>query len=93
MNTKLLPAILALVAGFITCVMSFVQNVDIDIFTKRFIVVCVVFFVIGMIIRIVIDMNFKEMATEDGPEKMEKEESEFEESDKDEKEEVMDSED
>ncbi|MBO5302631.1 MAG: hypothetical protein J6A92_01115 [Lachnospiraceae bacterium] len=79
MNTKPLPAILALVAGFLTCIMSFVQNVDLVIFAKRFIVVCIVFFVIGMVIRIVIDMNFKEKNEEEVSEDLQMEETETEE--------------
>ena len=79
MNTKPLPAILALVAGFLTCIMSFVQNVDLVIFAKRFIVVCIVFFVIGMVIRIVIDMNFKEKNEEKVSEDLQMEETETEE--------------
>lgn len=64
MNTKPLPAILALIAGFVTCIISFVQGVDVTVFAKRFIIVCLVFFVLGVIISIVIHMNFKEMDTD-----------------------------
>lgn len=64
MNTKPIPAVLALIAGFVTCIMSFVQHADITVFAKRFIIVCVVFFIVGYIVRIVLDMNFKEMAEE-----------------------------
>lgn len=64
MNTKQIPAILALIAGFVTCIMSFVQGVDIVVFAKRFIIVCIIFFVIGTIISVVIYMNFKDMPTE-----------------------------
>ncbi len=62
MNTKSIPAVLALIAGFVTCIMSFVQHVDTVVFAKRFIIVCVVFFAIGTVIRVIIHMNFKEMA-------------------------------
>lgn len=61
MNTKTLPAILALIAGFVTCIMSFAQGVDITVFAKRFIIVCIVFFVLGVIISVIINMNFKDM--------------------------------
>lgn len=60
MNTKQIPAILALAAGFFTCIMSFVQGVDITVFAKRFIIVCIVFFVIGTVARILIEVNFQE---------------------------------
>lgn len=65
MNTKSLPAVLALIAGFVTCVMSFVQHVDTVIFARRFISACLIFFVIGIVISVVINMNFKEMAEEE----------------------------
>lgn len=61
MNTKPIPALLALFAGFVTCIMSFVQHVDIVVFAKRFIIVCVIFFIIGMIARILIELNFKDI--------------------------------
>ena len=65
MNTKSIPACLALVAGFVTCLISFIQGVDIVDFAKRFIVVCLIFFVIGTIASVIINMNFKEMAAEE----------------------------
>lgn len=65
MNTKMIPAVLALIAGFVTCVMSFAQHVDTVIFAKRFVIVCIIFYIIGMITRIIIDMNFKEMKEEE----------------------------
>ena len=61
MNTKPIPALLALIAGFVTCIMSFVQHVDIVVFAKRFVIVCVIFFIIGMIARILIEVNFKDL--------------------------------
>lgn len=61
MNTKPIPAILALLAGFFTCIMSFVQGVDITVFAKRFIIVCIVFFIIGMAARLIIEMNFRDI--------------------------------
>lgn len=61
MNTKPIPALLALFAGFVTCVMSFAQHVDIVVFAKRFVIVCVIFFIIGMIARILIELNFKDI--------------------------------
>lgn len=64
MNTKSLPACLALVAGFVTCVLSFIQHVDTVVFAKRFILVCIIFFVIGTVASVVINMNFKDMASD-----------------------------
>lgn len=64
MNTKSIPACLALLAGFVTCIMSFVQHVDTVVFAKRFIIVCIVFFAIGTVASIIINMNFKDMAAD-----------------------------
>lgn len=64
MNTKSIPAVLALIAGFVTCIMSFVQGVDTVVFAKRFIIVCIVFFAIGTVASIIINMNFKDMAVD-----------------------------
>ena len=68
MNTKSLPACLALVAGFVTCVISFAQHVDTVVFAKRFIIVCLIFFIIGTVASVVINMNFKAMEEEAAPE-------------------------
>ena len=65
MNTKPIPAVLALIAGFVTCIMSFIQGVDVVVFAKRFVLVCLIFYVIGTVICVVINMNFKEMAKDD----------------------------
>ena len=65
MNTKSMPAILALIAGFITCIISFIQRVDTVVFAKKFIIVCIIFFAIGTVIRIVIQMCFKDISPEE----------------------------
>ncbi len=65
MNTKPIPAVLALIAGFVTCVISFVQHVDTVVFARKFVLVCIVFFAIGMVIHLLIQMNFKETISED----------------------------
>lgn len=77
MNTKSLPAVLALIAGFATCIMSFVQHVDTVVFAKRFVIVCIIFFAIGTVASVVIRMNFKDMSEE----KEEQEEQEQQEED------------
>lgn len=72
MNTKSLPAVLALIAGFATCIMSFIQHVDTVIFAKRFVIVCIIFFAIGTVISIIINMNFKDMSEDkENPDKAE----------------------
>lgn len=80
MNTKSLPAVLALIAGFATCIMSFIQHVDTVVFAKRFVIVCIIFFAIGTVASVIINMNFKEMSDEEAASE-EKEESSEEEDD------------
>jgi hypothetical protein len=82
MNTKSLPAVLALIAGFATCIMSFVQHVDTVVFAKRFIIICIIFFAIGTVISVIIQMNFKDMSDD----KTESEENENSEEDSEAKE-------
>ena len=74
MNTKSLPAVLALVAGFVTCIMSFVQRVDSVVFAKRFIIVCIIFFAIGTVASIIIRMNFKNAEEEEDSKEQDSEE-------------------
>jgi len=68
MNTKSIPACLALVGGFVTCIISFMQHVDTVVFAKRFIIVCIIFFVIGTVASVIININFKDMEEEAEPE-------------------------
>jgi len=82
MNTKPIPAVLALIAGFVTCVISFVQHVDTVVFAKRFIIICIIFFAIGTVISVIIQMNFKDMSDD----KTESEENENSEEDSEAKE-------
>lgn len=79
MNIKSMPAVLALIAGFVTCIICFVQRVDTVVFAKKFIIVCIIFFAIGTVIRIVIQMNFKDLASEEEETAMEGEASDEEE--------------
>lgn len=75
MNTKSLPAVLALIAGFATCIMSFVQHVDTVVFAKRFVIVCIIFFAIGTVASVVIRMNFKDMSEEKEEQEQQEEDS------------------
>ena len=81
MNTKPIPAILALIAGFVTCVISFVQHVDTVVFARKFVLVCIIFFAIGMVIHILIQINFKQATSDEDEELEEGEESESEDED------------
>ena len=74
MKTKGIPAVVMLLAGFVTCIIGIVQHMETMVFTKTLLAVLVIFYVLGCIVKLVLDKNFKEM---DEPEK-EQEESEEE---------------
>lgn len=77
MKTKQIPAILMLVAALVTCIMSFLDQISMVQFLIRLCIVLVVFFVLGEVIRYVIDRNFPpEEAQEEEQEETQDEEAE-----------------
>ncbi|MCR4781970.1 MAG: hypothetical protein K5851_04400 [Lachnospiraceae bacterium] len=58
-NTKPLPIAICLLASGIACVISIIQGVDFGVFVKRFALVALIFYVLGVIVRVVIDRTFK----------------------------------
>jgi hypothetical protein len=58
-NTKPLPIIICLLASGIACVISILQGVDFGIFVRRFALTALVFYLLGVIVRVVIDRTFK----------------------------------
>ena len=85
MKTKPIPAIVMLVAGLVVCIAGMAG------FVKMLLVVLIVFYIIGGIVKLLIDKNFKDMEEEttDGEETPaeaeEKEEPEQESDEQDEK--------
>ncbi len=59
MKTKGIPAVVMLLAGFVTCIIGIVQHMETD--------------VLGCIVKLVLDKNFKEM---DEPEENQEESGE-----------------
>ncbi len=59
MKVKAIPAIITLVAGLITCVISIINQVNLEDFLKRLCVVIVIFFILGSIIKSIIEHNFR----------------------------------
>ena len=58
MKTKLIPAILMLVAGAMACVLGFVYRYESTQFFTMVFTVLVVFYMLGWIVKIIIDKNF-----------------------------------
>lgn len=94
MKTKPIPAIVMLVAGLVVCIAGMAGHMETGRFVKMLLVVLIVFYIIGGIVKLLIDKNFKDMEedTTDGEEtpaeaeeKEEKEEPEQESDEQDEK--------
>lgn len=65
MKTKTLPVILMLVAGAIACVLGFVYHYETTDFFAMVLVVLIVFYMLGCIVKGIIDKNFSDFAKED----------------------------
>ena len=61
MKTKGIPAVVMLLAGFVTCIIGIVQHMETDVFIKTLLAVLIIFYVLGCIVKLVLDKNFKEM--------------------------------
>lgn len=68
MKTKPIPALITLTAGFITCIVSFLNQVSMGTFVKNLCLVVVIFFVLGNVIRFVIERNFRDQVEEQAEE-------------------------
>ena len=68
MKTKGIPAVVMLLAGFVTCIIGIVQHMETDVFIKTLLAVLIIFYLLGCI-----DKNFKEM---DEPEENQEESGE-----------------
>lgn len=71
MKTKTIPALITLTAGLITCIVSFLSNVSMEKFVASLFLTVLIFFMLGSVIKLVLDRNFPPE-----PEEMEAEENE-----------------
>ncbi len=60
MKTNSVPSIIMLLAGLIYCLISISQGTDLMEFTVRLLAVLVIFYIIGSIVKVIIDINFKD---------------------------------
>ena len=58
MKTKSIPAIIMLVAGAMACVLGFVYRYESTQFFTMVFTVLIVFYMLGCIVKIIIDKNF-----------------------------------
>ena len=61
MKTKSIPVIIMLLAGFLACIYGIINHTEIITFVWTLLLVMIVFYVLGFVIKIVIDKNFKDM--------------------------------
>ena len=64
MKTKQVPAIVMLLAGLLTCVISIVQHMEFGKFVKTLFIVVICFYILGCIVKMILDKNFAEMQEE-----------------------------
>ena len=48
MKTKGIPAVVMLLAGFVTCIIGIVQHMETDVFIKTLLAVLIIFYVLGV---------------------------------------------
>lgn len=65
MKTKTVPAIIMLTGGFITCVIGIINQQDTTTFVRNLLIVLVIFYIFGCVVKIVLDKNFPEMEETD----------------------------
>lgn len=61
MNTKPIPAIVMLSAGFVTCIITIVQHFSVGEFIKILFCVLVGFYLLGCIVKLILDRGFRVM--------------------------------
>ena len=60
MKTKSIPAMIMLLAGFVACIAGIRAHMDLAGFMKMLLIVLVVFYFLGSVVKIVLDKNFAE---------------------------------
>lgn len=65
MNTKNVPAIVMLIAGFVDCIFAICQHLALAEFTKQLLLVLVIFLIIGCGVKLVLDRFFDEKEPEE----------------------------
>ena len=61
MNTKPIPAIIMLTAGFVTCVVGIVQHFNFGTYVKTLFLVLIGFYLLGCVVKLVLDKGFRVM--------------------------------
>ena len=64
MKTKHIPALVTLLAGAVAALLMWLWKVDFFRFTRNLLIVLVVFYILGSVVKLVLDRNFKDMEEE-----------------------------
>lgn len=64
MKTKHIPALVTLLAGAVAALLMWLWKVDFFTFTRNLLIVLVIFYILGIVIKIILDFNFKDMEDE-----------------------------
>jgi hypothetical protein len=65
MKTKPIPAIIMLTAGLVTCIVGIIRPVGFFEFIRTLLIVLIIFYIAGCIVKVVLDRNFSDMAQEE----------------------------
>ena len=66
MRTKSIPSIVMLMAGLVTCIYGIVDHTEIIGFLRTLLIVMIVFYILGSVVKVIIDHNFKKMDEKSG---------------------------
>ncbi len=61
MKTNNVPALVMLTAGFIDCVIAIRMGQSLLPFTRQLLIVLLIFFILGSIVKVILDRNFNDM--------------------------------
>lgn len=75
MNTKSIPALIMLLAGAIASILGLINRYETTEFIIMLLIVLLVFYVLGCIVKIIVDKNFKGMDEQVQDEQKESEEA------------------
>ena len=64
MKTKAIPAIIMLLAGFVTCLAGMKTDMEVADFMKMLLIVLILFYLLGCVVKTIVDKNFMEMKEE-----------------------------
>ena len=64
MKTKHIPALVTLLAGAVAALLMWLWKVDFFTFTRNLLIVLVIFYILGSVIKVILDRNFKDMEDE-----------------------------